>query len=75
MISDTHVPDRCRELPGPLGDIFKGLDLIVHAGDVGDLRVLRDLEAYAPVVAVQGNDEPDQTKSSLPAEMLRVLDG
>jgi putative phosphoesterase len=36
---------------------------IVHAGDVGDLAVLRDLERHAPVTAVRGNidrwDLPD----------------
>jgi putative phosphoesterase len=28
---------------------------IVHAGDIGDLGVLRELERHAPVVAVRGN--------------------
>jgi putative phosphoesterase len=37
---------------------------IFHAGDVGDLAVLRDLEKHAPVTAVRGNidgrDLPDR---------------
>lgn len=41
-------------------------DAILHAGDIGDLGVLRDLEAIAPVLAVRGNidgrapDLPDE---------------
>jgi putative phosphoesterase len=30
-------------------------DHILHAGDIGDLRVLRQLEKHAPVTAVRGN--------------------
>ncbi len=29
--------------------------LILHGGDIGDLEVLRQLEAYAPTIAVRGN--------------------
>jgi putative phosphoesterase len=32
-----------------------GVDAILHAGDIGDAAVLRDLEHIAPVVAVLGN--------------------
>ena len=36
-----------------------GVDRILHAGDVGRLSVLRELEALAPVQAVYGNvDDP-----------------
>ena len=36
-----------------------GVELILHAGDVGHQRVLRELEAIAPVRAVYGNvDDP-----------------
>jgi putative phosphoesterase len=35
-------------------------DAILHAGDIGDLRVLEDLAQIAPVIAVRGNiDERD----------------
>ena len=30
-------------------------DLVLHAGDIGDLRVVKDLEAIAPTWAVRGN--------------------
>ena len=52
VISDTHGllrPEALRALAGA--------DLIVHAGDVGDPRVLEGLRAVAPVVAVRGNND------------------
>lgn len=57
LISDTHLPDRCRALPRTLREAFDQVDLILHAGDVGALSVLDELAAIAPVIAVHGNDE------------------
>jgi putative phosphoesterase len=55
VVSDTHGyfhPD--------LASVFEGVDLILHAGDVGDPAILDGLEAVAPVRAVFGNvDGPD----------------
>jgi len=75
LIADTHIPDRGRELPPSIPAIFRDVDLILHAGDIGDLGVLRHLEAIAPVVAVQGNDEPEAAKDALPLEATLDLDG
>jgi len=50
VISDTHGllrPDVAR--------VFAGVDLILHAGDVGARAVLDGLSAIAPVEAVFGN--------------------
>jgi uncharacterized protein len=56
LISDTHGLVR-REVFAAL----EGVDLILHAGDVGGLAVLLELEAIAPVHAVYGNtDAPDE---------------
>lgn len=57
VISDTHVPDRVRNLHPNLLSILKEVqvDLIVHAGDVCAPAVLEELEEIAPVVAVGGN--------------------
>jgi uncharacterized protein len=50
LISDTHgFWDPA--LPG----IFAGVDLILHAGDVGRSEIIRRLERIAPVKAVIGN--------------------
>jgi uncharacterized protein len=53
---------------------------ILHAGDVGDLGVLRDLEKHAPVTAVRGNidgrDLPDLVTIDVRSDqgtLLRIL--
>ena len=50
VISDTHGLLR----PGAV-DAFDGVDLIIHAGDVGDFMIIDELGAAAPVVTVRGN--------------------
>ena len=50
VISDTHGLVRPEVLKA-----FQGVDLIVHAGDVGGPGVLEALRAVAPVAAVRGN--------------------
>jgi len=52
VISDTHGLLR----PAAL-EAMRGSDLIVHAGDIGDPSILRDLAALAPVTAVRGNND------------------
>ena len=52
VISDTHGrlrPEVFRH--------FEGVEHIVHAGDIGDLDILADLGAIAPVTAVWGNTD------------------
>lgn len=58
VIADTHVPVRARHLPEEVFTYFKGVDLILHAGDIIDRVVLDDLLSLAPVRAVRGNCDP-----------------
>ena len=53
LISDTHGLLR----PG-VHDAFKGVALILHAGDVGGSAILDELRLIAPVRAVLGNTDP-----------------
>lgn len=55
LISDTHIPDRAKQLPQNVLDAFSDVDLILHAGDLTSLEVIEELEEIAPVMAVQGN--------------------
>jgi putative phosphoesterase len=50
VISDTHG-----QLPQPVLTAFKGVDLILHAGDVGKAEILDALDKVAPTIAVRGN--------------------
>ncbi|MCS7090294.1 MAG: metallophosphoesterase family protein [Verrucomicrobiota bacterium] len=54
VISDTHGHFDPR-----IEEYFAGVDAIWHAGDVGQLQVLTELEQIAPVTAVQGNNDWD----------------
>jgi len=61
LISDTHGllrPEALRELAG--------VELIVHAGDVGKPEILMELGRIAPVVAVRGNIDTGDWASRLP---------
>ena len=66
VISDTHGllrPEAVRALAG--------VDLIVHAGDIGSAAVLQALREIAPVIAVRGNNDRDAWAVSLP-EIVRT---
>jgi putative phosphoesterase len=69
LISDTHGllrPD--------VHDALTGVDLILHAGDVGGHDILDELALIAPVMAVFGNTDPaDDTRLS--AHIRRTLGG
>lgn len=55
VLSDTHLPYRMQHLPDEIFDIFRDVDLILHAGDVDRIEYLDDLAALAPLQAVRGN--------------------
>jgi uncharacterized protein len=60
VLADTHGPRRWRACPPRVAEQLRGADLILHTGDVCTAKVLSELEQYAPVTAVLGNnDEPD----------------
>jgi uncharacterized protein len=46
---------------------LKRADLIVHAGDLMTLAVLRQIESYGEVVAVHGNVDDGEVRAALPA--------
>lgn len=75
LIADTHMPDRLAALPAAIGEALAGVDLILHAGDVGELRVLDALSAIAPVVAVHGNDDTAESQRELPYQQLVSVGG
>ncbi|MGB7727405.1 MAG: metallophosphoesterase family protein [Candidatus Acidiferrum sp.] len=70
IISDTHGllrPEAERAL--------QGVDLIVHAGDVGDPEILARLKRIAPVFAVRGNVDTSQWAQELPVTTVVEADG
>jgi uncharacterized protein len=67
VISDTHLPRGSRRLPEECVRRLEAADLIVHAGDLMRIAVLRELESYGPVVAVHGNVDDEEVRHALPA--------
>lgn len=61
LISDTHSLLRPQAL-----DALRGVDFIVHAGDIGAEDILERLAELAPVTAVRGNNDVGAWASSLP---------
>lgn len=71
LLSDTHVHIAgynvrlstltSSELPIQIREAFRGVDLILHAGDIYSLPVLDRLETIAPVLAAEGDDDPFDT--------------
>ena len=57
LISDTHITPKRGKLPEKIFEIFDGVDLILHSGDITVREVLDDLSRIAPVTAVLGNND------------------
>jgi len=55
VLSDSHVPFRLDALPRAALDLLRGCDLILHAGDLEDVRLIDQLARIAPVYTVRGN--------------------
>jgi hypothetical protein len=68
VISDTHG-----HLPSGVPNAFKSVDLIIHAGDIGDEMVLDKLSKIAPVTAVRGNMDDGNWANRLPqSEIIKI---
>jgi hypothetical protein len=62
-LADTSGPLSATELKA-LALTFKGVDMILHAGPIGSLRVVEQLESLAPTAAVSGPSEDAIVRSS-----------
>jgi putative phosphoesterase len=60
LLSDTHLAFPSQPLPPQVLEAFKGVDLILHMGDVWIPSVLDTLESVAPVLAARGDDDMDE---------------
>ena len=57
LISDTHISQEGEELPSQIREVFDGVDLILHGGDIYLISVLDEMESIAPVIATRGNGD------------------
>jgi putative phosphoesterase len=70
VISDTHGLLRPEAM-----ETLRGVEHILHAGDVGDPSILDSLRNLAPVTAIRGNIDVDGPCSQLPATEVVTLHG
>lgn len=74
-MADTHVrAGTNRRLPKALYEALERSDAVLHAGDVLSRDLLRELESYATLYAVLGNNDRDLV-GVLPDTRCMTLDG
>ena len=75
VIADTHIPVSAKEIPGKVYEYFKECDLIIHAGDIVDMAVIKELSTLSEVKAVHGNMDSFEVKQRLPEKMILAAAG
>ena len=70
VVSDTHGLLRPEVAPA-----LKGVDQILHLGDVGKIAILDDLRQIAPVTAIRGNVDRDGACAKLPETEVVLIEG
>lgn len=70
IIADTHGL-----LRPEVFEVFREVDHILHAGDIGPADLLTELEAIAPVTAVYGNCDDWDVRTRVPAVVERRIEG
>ena len=70
VISDTHG-----YLNPRVPVLLRGVDHILHAGDIGDDTIIEELARIAPINAVRGNNDREGPTSRYPLEATEVLGG
>lgn len=70
LISDTHG-----QLRNQVFDVFAGVELILHAGDIGGLNIISELETIAPVHAVHGNTDDFEVRAKYGESISLELEG
>lgn len=70
VISDTHGL-----LRPEVFDVFRDVDLILHAGDIGPADLLTELETIAPVLAVWGNTDGFDVRARVSEVVQETIEG
>lgn len=60
LISDSHIAWPQQFWPHQIKEKLRGVDLILHAGDIWIPWVLDELETIAPVLAARGDDDLEE---------------
>ncbi|MBI4307426.1 MAG: metallophosphoesterase family protein [Chloroflexi bacterium] len=73
VIADTHIQSPGERMPDAVLRIFRGVELILHCGDIYHISCLDQLETLAPVFAVRGYPDPRVPDPRL-AEPTRIVE-
>ena len=65
VLGDTHIPDVQQEIPARICELFSGVDIILHVGDITSLGVLQQLEPIAQTFAVYGDQDNSEVQKYL----------
>ena len=68
VVSDTRG-----YLHPKLPELLRGVQHILHAGDIGDAGIIQQLSTIAPVTAVRGNNDREGPASLYPEEATLIL--
>ena len=74
VISDTHLAGYDERLKNILDNHFQDVDLILHAGDLVDIRVLDSFEGKE-FMAVCGNMDTAPVRAILPDRLIFEIEG
>jgi putative phosphoesterase len=67
ILSDTHIPQRAKVLPGELWQAVDRADLVLHAGDWTGVPFFEELRGRARrLVGCYGNNDGDELRNQLP---------
>ncbi|MFD1505898.1 YfcE family phosphodiesterase [Georgenia yuyongxinii] len=76
LLADTHWPKRARELPAEVWAAVALADVVVHAGDWVDARLVDELaDRSARLVACWGNNDGADIRRRLPEVARATIDG
>ena len=75
LISDTHIPEAMPRLWPQVFAAFRGVDCILHAGDIHDLSVIDELPEVAPTSVARGNGDDGSGGRPVQPEDPRLREG
>lgn len=74
VLSDTHISGFDKNLKHVIDEYFSDVDIIFHAGDLIDLRVL-EMFGDKKVRAVCGNMDNSRARQELPEQLMMDING
>lgn len=76
LISDTHIPNRAKDLPAPVWQQVESADVVIHAGDWVNVDLLDELQGRTShLVACWGNNDGPALRARLPERADVALGG